>query len=622
MNASPPPLTDRIPARSLLIRLALASLLIFLIGTPDGVVRAQNPPPEPPVVAPDPVAPVAPVERDPAGPDEPDAPAVPEPQDPPFLAQLAKKKGHRRGDPEVVRIGQPVEVAAGESRQSVVVINSYATIDGRVEEDLVVVGGSARINGSVGGNVVNVGGGIILGPEARIGGDAVGVLGGIRMGNDSRIDGSAYGIVGGVHLSPGAKIRGETIDQSIPLPFSNWVGADGFQPPSWVQATFAELLLKFRPLSFSVGWVWIVAGLFWAFYVLLALAAPGTIRSVNDTLSQRGATSFLMGFLALPLGALITLFLLVTGVGVIVIPFVGAAFLFAALIGKAGLLNFFGATAARRAEKEISPALSITIGAVLLAALYLIPFLGIVSWAVFSMWALGAAILALLSRFRSEKIPQRMSTPALTTLALTGTDPRDRTDAQTLMAVATGESITGTDASDVIRPEATAAIPPITQATPTSTPKSEDSGSAPPRPMPRPPALWPEVDVLTLPRVGLKERLLASLLDWLLLAMLLGSIHGGGNRWKVVAALAYFAGFWIWRQTTLGGIILRLKVARLDGRPVDPATAIVRALGSVFAILALGLGYFWSAWDSEKQGWHDKIAGTVVVKVPKTQPLV
>jgi uncharacterized RDD family membrane protein YckC len=36
----------------------------------------------------------------------------------------------------------------------------------------------------------------------------------------------------------------------------------------------------------------------------------------------------------------------------------------------------------------------------------------------------------------------------------------------------------------------------------------------------------------------------------------------------------------------------------------------------------VGLGFIWIAFDAEKQGWHDKIAGTVVVQLPKGSPLV
>ncbi|HEY4989416.1 MAG TPA: AIR carboxylase family protein, partial [Opitutaceae bacterium] len=40
------------------------------------------------------------------------------------------------------------------------------------------------------------------------------------------------------------------------------------------------------------------------------------------------------------------------------------------------------------------------------------------------------------------------------------------------------------------------------------------------------------------------------------------------------------------------------------------------------SVLALGLGFIWIAFDREKQGWHDKIAGTVVVRLPKGSSLV
>jgi uncharacterized RDD family membrane protein YckC len=86
--------------------------------------------------------------------------------------------------------------------------------------------------------------------------------------------------------------------------------------------------------------------------------------------------------------------------------------------------------------------------------------------------------------------------------------------------------------------------------------------------------------------------------------------------------LAYFAGMWTWKQTTIGGIVLGLKVARLDGKPVSFAVALVRGLAAGFSIFVLFLGFLWIAWDKDKQGWHDKIAGTVVLKLPRGTPLV
>jgi len=47
-----------------------------------------------------------------------------------------------------------------------------------------------------------------------------------------------------------------------------------------------------------------------------------------------------------------------------------------------------------------------------------------------------------------------------------------------------------------------------------------------------------------------------------------------------------------------------------------------RALACLLSLVVACLGFFWIAFDSEKQGWHDKIAGTYVVKLPKGTSLV
>jgi uncharacterized RDD family membrane protein YckC len=72
----------------------------------------------------------------------------------------------------------------------------------------------------------------------------------------------------------------------------------------------------------------------------------------------------------------------------------------------------------------------------------------------------------------------------------------------------------------------------------------------------------------------------------------------------------------------VGGIVLNLQVVRQDGQPLNFLTAFVRSLAALFSALVFFLGFFWIGWDRDKQGWHDKIAGTVVVRVPKSTSLV
>jgi uncharacterized RDD family membrane protein YckC len=127
-------------------------------------------------------------------------------------------------------------------------------------------------------------------------------------------------------------------------------------------------------------------------------------------------------------------------------------------------------------------------------------------------------------------------------------------------------------------------------------------------------------DALAYPRAGFWERMGAGFLD-IVLVSILGSLVGGPPLGFLVA-LAYFAGMWAWKGTTIGGIVLKLQVVRLDNQPVTFAVALVRGLAAAFSIVVLFLGFIWIAFDQDKQGWHDKIAGTVVVRLPRGTPLV
>jgi uncharacterized RDD family membrane protein YckC len=89
----------------------------------------------------------------------------------------------------------------------------------------------------------------------------------------------------------------------------------------------------------------------------------------------------------------------------------------------------------------------------------------------------------------------------------------------------------------------------------------------------------------------------------------------------VLLLLAYHIGFWTWKGTTVGGIICQLRVVRVDGSPLRFVDALVRGLSSLFSLAVLGLGCLWILKDPERQSWHDKIAGTYVVKVPRNWPL-
>jgi uncharacterized RDD family membrane protein YckC len=123
-----------------------------------------------------------------------------------------------------------------------------------------------------------------------------------------------------------------------------------------------------------------------------------------------------------------------------------------------------------------------------------------------------------------------------------------------------------------------------------------------------------------LPRAGFWVRVVALLLDALLVGFLLGVL--GHHHLELLMLAAYGAVMWKLRGSTIGGMVFDLQIVRLDGRPVDWETAIIRALSCFLSLAVAGLGFIWIAFDDDNQAWHDKIAGTVVVRVVKGVPLV
>lgn len=77
--------------------------------------------------------------------------------------------------------------------------------------------------------------------------------------------------------------------------------------------------------------------------------------------------------------------------------------------------------------------------------------------------------------------------------------------------------------------------------------------------------------------------------------------------------------FWMYRQATPGKMAIGARIvdAATGGR-ASPIQLVVRYLGYFVAMIPLFLGIIWVAFDARKQGWHDKIAGTVVVR-PKVR---
>ena len=126
-------------------------------------------------------------------------------------------------------------------------------------------------------------------------------------------------------------------------------------------------------------------------------------------------------------------------------------------------------------------------------------------------------------------------------------------------------------------------------------------------------------------RAGFGIRLLAYIIDVIILAIVSAVVTlvfgAAGDAGQTIAGvinavigLAYTLYFWSTSGATPGKSVLGLRVVAIDGSPMNITKAIMRLIGYVVSSVVLFLGFIWIIFDGQKQGWHDKIAGTYVIK--------
>lgn len=131
---------------------------------------------------------------------------------------------------------------------------------------------------------------------------------------------------------------------------------------------------------------------------------------------------------------------------------------------------------------------------------------------------------------------------------------------------------------------------------------------------------------------GFWIRVGASLIDTVLLIMIIAplllAIYGKdylmSSSWSqgiwdfllnyIFPAIAVIA-FWVYKSATPGKMILNMKIVdAATGGKLTAGQCLIRYLGYYVSAIPLGLGLIWVGIDKRKQGWHDKLAGTVVIK--------
>ena len=562
------------------------------------VLRAEETPPSTPAPAAEPAALTAPAEPSSApavgktaeaAPVDDKAVEAPEKKADGELRELgtednkpaAKKKSPRRthsfggrGNADAPpHFGADQTISADSTKREAVTIFGNTTVDGHLTDAAVSVFGNTTVNGTVDDAAVSVFGTTTI--NGKVGDVAVAVFGDLVLGPKAEVGSEAVVVFGKLIRSPGAQIHGGVQEIGTFGPFRNL--GEGLH--AWINSC----LLMGRPLWIgeNLGWAWIVAASFLIFYLLLALLFPAGIEKCVEVLEQKPGGTFLAALLAMMLTPILTVLLAITGVGILLIPFLIVGLIFGTLFGKAAVLAWLGRRVTRMLGGDGlmgSVLMAVFIGSLIVWALYLVPVLGFLLYKFFGILGLGMVVYLLVLSMKRDK-PAVMAVP--------------------VRAMAPASVVTAEGQPPLVGAEAT--------------------------PAPMAPLAVPPISAATLPRAGFWHRLAAAALDGLLVGMLCGLLSSIWDNFGSAYPLwfaVYHVAMWATKGTTIGGIVCSLKVVRLDDRPLDWGVATVRALGGFLSLAVAGLGFIWVAFDDDKQSWHDKIAGTTIVRVPKGTALL
>ncbi len=489
-----------------------------------------------------------------------------------------KSAAGQANDALVSVFGSASTLAAGEIAEAVVSIFGSSTSAGQVGDAVVSVFGSSTSSGAVGDAVVSIFGHTRV-TGGTVGGDAVAILGNNYV--NGHVKGEVVAILGDVDLGPAAIVDGDitciggvvTRDAHAVLNGNVENLTIGSQAAGFagLHAWLKQCLLYARPLAFGPNllWAWWLALAALGCYALVALVAPNAVEQCVQTLENQPGKSLLAGVLAwllTPVAFVLIALTILIVIGLALLPLFALAVFFFSLFGRVVMLAWLGRQLNKFFQQRAldRPVVAVLIGGIIILGLYTVPVIGFIIYQLIGLVGFGVVVYTVLLAYRqNKKIAAAMDSP--------------------LVGEASGLTV-----------PVVASLPLI-------------------------------ISAATLPRAGFWQRLLATLLDAVVVSLALGLLHrvwpGLGGVFPFWLAV-YCISLWATKGATIGGIICGLKVVRLDDRPVSWSVAGVRGLSAFLSLAIAGLGFIWVAFDDDKQSWHDKIAGTTIVKVPKGTPLI
>ena len=496
---------------------------------------------------------------------------------------------------DVLVVGKDYHLEQGKTIENLAVFWGNVTIDGEVNRDVIVVNGKVDVSGKVYGTLLCIGGDVTLLP-------------GCQVEKYSVINGKCYELN-----------KGRFFNRFF----------HGHENSTF----FDEMRFWHRsslfPIFAIIGIKLVLSLLFLLLLLGFLLVFSDAAQKCKRTIIKKGILAFLIGLIVLVLLVPLLVFLILTIIGILFIPFVALAIFVLFIFGQVGLCVAIGEGIAKLTGLKLfqKSFIQLISGFIILSFVLAIPFFGFAIWMLTLPLSLGTPLIALFSKdsenengiaCNEKKVPPQDFTPnrfSPQPPPVTGTvaHPQETSTPPT----STTESNINKTADSNEPPSAQPAAQPCMAEQPVSPkPPTITMQQA------KEPSATPANNVLetAYARAGFWIRLAATILDFIIITMIVGFLQ----LWPIwlLVWVGYHVAMWSWKNTTIGGIILKIKIIRLDATPINFSVALVRALVALISAFPMFLGFIWCSWDEEKQSWHDKVVGTTIVRVPSSVRLI
>jgi hypothetical protein len=270
-------------------------------------------------------------------------------------------------------------VEEGQTVEKVSTIWGDVRVEGEVEQDVNSAFGDVEIYGPVGGDVDAGFGDVYI--DAPVGGDVDVGHGDVQLGSGARV-GEKVSLGNGSFYPHQEAVFGNVETAGM--------ASSGFENEGSLLGAFSDV----------IGWA-VMALMLVAAAVLLAVAAPRPLRAATRSLEASLGRSFVLGLASLPVAIILSVLLVVTVVGGLLLfllwPAYFALLFFGLLVASYSLGRKVVLAVGRYRSGD---AMAAAVGAVIVAAVLLIPVLGVLVLIALTLLGTGAAISALLARLR------------------------------------------------------------------------------------------------------------------------------------------------------------------------------------------------------------------------------